>query len=175
MDTINERIARCIVITGLTKTAFAKRINLSQPHISKITLGDSVPSDRTILDICREFNISETWLRTGEGEMFTNTPETLAEKLSREYGLDNLGRQIMAAYLKLDEQDRLSVGRLIQNIIDERTAQASASAAETPANPPREMSDAELHAELDRQLAEEKKQVDGQSASGRGSSGTAAG
>lgn len=32
--------------------------------------GVSAPSDRTIADICREFNVNETWLRTGEGEMF---------------------------------------------------------------------------------------------------------
>ena len=29
-----------------------------------------MPSDRTILDICREFDVNEHWLRTGEGEMF---------------------------------------------------------------------------------------------------------
>lgn len=70
METINERIAMCIKKSGLTKTAFADRLNLSQPHISKITLGESAPSDRTIADICREFGVNETWLRTGEGEMF---------------------------------------------------------------------------------------------------------
>ena len=70
METINSRIAACIKASGLTKTAFAKRINLSQPHISKIALGESSPSDRTIFDICREFNVSEEWLRDGVGEMF---------------------------------------------------------------------------------------------------------
>lgn len=116
MEPINSRIAQCIVATGLTKTAFAKKINLSQPHISKIALGDSVPSDRTIADICREFDIDEAWLRTGEGEMFRRSPDTLAERLSRDYGLDDLGCQIMTAYLKLDENDRAAVGRLIQNL-----------------------------------------------------------
>lgn len=175
MDTINERIAHCIEISGLTKTAFAKRINLSQPHISKITLGDSIPSDRTIADICREFNVSEVWLRTGSGGMYTDTPETLAAKLSSEYGLDELGSQIMAAYLKLDEQDRLSVGRLIQNIINERTAPAFASSAEAITKSPQEMSDEQLHAELDRQIAEEKRQGESESGSGHTGSGAAAG
>lgn len=32
--------------------------------------GASRPSDRTIADICRVFNVSEAWLRDGEGEMF---------------------------------------------------------------------------------------------------------
>lgn len=69
MDNINSRIAACIEATGLTKTAFAERINVSQQHVSRISK-DGIPSDRTILDICREFNVNEQWLRTGEGEMF---------------------------------------------------------------------------------------------------------
>ena len=68
--TLGERISDIIKECGLTKTAFAKRINVSQPFVSQIIGGVSVPSDRTIADICREFNVNETWLRTGEGEMF---------------------------------------------------------------------------------------------------------
>lgn len=120
MSTINERIAQCIASIGITKTAFAQKINLSQPHMSKIALGRSAPTDRTIADICREFNVNEMWLKTGEGEMFNKPPETLADKLAKEYGLDELGRQILSAYLNLDENDRLAVGRLIQRIVDER-------------------------------------------------------
>lgn len=69
MDTMGARISALIKNLGLTKTDFAAKINLSQSHISKITLGDTVPSDRTILDICRVFDVSERWLRTGEGDM----------------------------------------------------------------------------------------------------------
>ena len=35
-----------------------------------IEKGQRIPSDRTISDICREFGVNETWLRTGAGEMF---------------------------------------------------------------------------------------------------------
>lgn len=69
MSSINQRIAVCIEDSGLTKTAFAKRINISQPHISNIVRGEVGVSDRTISDICREFGVSEVWLRTGEGPM----------------------------------------------------------------------------------------------------------
>ena len=34
-----------------------------------------MPSDRTISDICREFRVNETWLRTGEGEMRTSSTQ----------------------------------------------------------------------------------------------------
>ena len=70
MDNINTRICQIIFELGITKTAFAKRINVSAPFISQLCAGSSQPSDRTIYDICREFKVNERWLRTGEGEMF---------------------------------------------------------------------------------------------------------
>lgn len=56
--------------SGLNKTNFANAINISQPFLSQICLGAKTPSERTLLDICRTFNVSEDWLRTGKGEMF---------------------------------------------------------------------------------------------------------
>lgn len=70
MNTINERISECIKKSGLTKTAFGKRIGVSQSFVSQICSGASSPSSGTIKNICREFNISEDWLLTGEGEPF---------------------------------------------------------------------------------------------------------
>lgn len=69
MSAINDRISELLEDSGLTKTAFAQRINVSQQYISKLT-NAGTPSDRTILDICREFGVNETWLRTGEGEKY---------------------------------------------------------------------------------------------------------
>lgn len=68
MSTINERIAQVVAHSGLTKTAFGERLNVSQQYISKLC-ANGAPSDRTINDICREFHIDEVWLRTGDGDM----------------------------------------------------------------------------------------------------------
>lgn len=76
MDAINERIGKCIEALGIKKTHFANRLNVSQAFVSQLTKGASSPSDRTIADICREFNVNEIWLRTGEGEMFTQMSRT---------------------------------------------------------------------------------------------------
>ena len=179
MNSISERIAQCIDSSRLTKTAFAQRIGLTQAYISALSIGRKVPSDRTIADICREFNVNEKWLRTGEGEMFRKPPGTLADRLSKEYGLDELGRQIMAAYLKLDENDRLSVGRLIQNLLDEREmepAPAAISKTETTTPAPPAGTDTpvptdyetEARAEAEeyyREILEEKRRAAGGSAS----------
>ena len=69
MSTINERIGKILSCTGMTKTAFAERLSVSQQYISKVVKSGN-PSDMLIAAICHEFNVSEHWLRTGEGEMF---------------------------------------------------------------------------------------------------------
>lgn len=86
MSEINTRIAAVIQASGLTKTAFAERVKVSQQHISRLAK-DGTPSERTILDICREFNVSERWLRTGEGEMFV--------QLSREEEITKFAMEII--------------------------------------------------------------------------------
>lgn len=67
---MNERIKQLRASLGLTQVAFAERLKLSQNFVWMIETGNRVPSDRTIADICREFGVSETWLRTGVGEPY---------------------------------------------------------------------------------------------------------
>lgn len=69
MDTINQRIDFLIKELGFTKTKFAESLHVSPQFVSSLCSGAKQPSDRTIADICREYGVSETWLRTGEGEM----------------------------------------------------------------------------------------------------------
>ena len=54
----------------LTQQVFADKLGLKRNTVGGYEIGTVTPSDRTITDICREFNVNETWLRTGEGEMF---------------------------------------------------------------------------------------------------------
>lgn len=158
MEPISVRIARCIDASGLTKTSFAQKIGLTQAYVSALSIGRKSPSDRTIMDICREFNICETWLRTGEGEMFNKPPSTLSDKLAQEYGLDDFGRQIMAAYLELGESDRLAVGRLIHNIMNQVTPTEVVNAKKETASQVQPEPDlAQKIAELERQNQEKDK------------------
>lgn len=71
----------------LNQEEFAKKIGVSRNFISLVETGKRNLSDRTIADICRTFNINETWFRTGGGEMFTPSPDGALEALAREYEL----------------------------------------------------------------------------------------
>lgn len=118
METINDRISWCISDSGLTKTAFAEKLNVSQPFISKLASGASIPSDRTIADICREFNISEEWLRTGSGEPHIRRDEDEAfMQICEEINLsdDDLVKRIIRAYWALDESEKAVVRKLIDS------------------------------------------------------------
>lgn len=75
MNTINERIALLIKDIGISRSSFADRIRVSRPFVSELCSGAKQPSDRTIADICREFNVSLAWLETGDGEMYVQRTE----------------------------------------------------------------------------------------------------
>lgn len=120
MESINHRIALCIKDSGLTKTSFAERINVSQPFISRLANGDKIPSDRTIADICREFNVSEVWLRTGEGEMHIELPEDAEFDLIMteiQESDDDLIKSILKAYWGLPDTKKAAVRDWIDGII----------------------------------------------------------
>ena len=70
MDTINKQIAALIHAKGMNKSQFAESINVSPQFISAVCAGTKQPSDRTIADICRVYNVNEDWLRGGTGEPF---------------------------------------------------------------------------------------------------------
>ena len=84
MSTIGDRIAEIIESQKIKKVQFDARINVDQSYISKLTSGKKLPSVRTIADICREFGVSEEWLRNGRGDMFIKKTES--EELSEFFG-----------------------------------------------------------------------------------------
>lgn len=119
METINQRIAAVQKISGLTKTAFADRIKLTQQYVSKLVREGS-PSDRTIQDICEEFNVNETWLRTGAGDMFNEITrdEQIADFVGdvlREQD-DSFRRRFIAMLSRLDEDDWAALERMANDL-----------------------------------------------------------
>ena len=66
---MTERLKTVRKALHLTQQDMADRLGLKRNTIATYEIGKAQPSDRTIADICREFNINEAWLRTGEGAM----------------------------------------------------------------------------------------------------------
>lgn len=106
MSELNERISYIIEKLGMTKTAFAERLNVSQAFVSQLCSGIKQPSERTVMDICREFRVNYLWLTEGKGDMFTSTTESVVDELAEDYHLDDIDKKIIENYLQLDDNQR---------------------------------------------------------------------
>lgn len=117
---MNTRIEQIIVALNIKKVDFANRLGVSQPFVSELCSGRKVPSDRTISDICREFNVNETWLRTGEGEMFNQITQSeklaafLADITANEE--DSFKRQFVEVLADLEPEDWKFLERMARKL-----------------------------------------------------------
>ena len=68
---MNERIKKVRKELNLTQAQFAQRIGSTQNTLANYEIGRRNPSGSVINNICKEFNVNENWLRSGEGEMFS--------------------------------------------------------------------------------------------------------
>lgn len=69
-----QRLKEIRKTLGFNQTDFAKHLGITQTAYSMIENGNRPLADKYIKVICSTFNISENWLITGQGEMFTASP-----------------------------------------------------------------------------------------------------
>lgn len=79
--TYGERLRSLRKELGLTMEQFGDRVGVKKNTISRIEREANNLTDQMALAICREYGVSEEWLRDGIGEMFV--PVTQNEKIAR--------------------------------------------------------------------------------------------
>ena len=89
---MGERLKELRKTLGLTLESFGEKVGVGKSSISRLENGTNNLTEQMILDICREFDVNENWLRTGEGEMFI--------KLDREMEIARLTKDLL-----LEEED----------------------------------------------------------------------
>lgn len=77
---MNKRLRELRKSLKLTQQDFGSKIGLSNTSIGNIENGVINLTDRNISLICSTYNVNESWLRDGKGEMFN--PMTEDEELS---------------------------------------------------------------------------------------------
>ena len=117
---MQRRIKELRQTLKLTQQQLAEAVGLSRNYIALVETGSREPSDRTISDICRVYNVSEEWLRTGNGPMMavkTRREEIteLAERLNAEEP-DSALLQFAAALASLDQDDWDAVKRFLEKL-----------------------------------------------------------
>lgn len=82
--TQGERVKEIRKSLNLTLEKFGERLGVTKVAISNIENGNRSLTDQMQKSICREFNISEEWLRDGTGDMFVDLSRDL--QLARFFG-----------------------------------------------------------------------------------------
>lgn len=107
--TQGERIKEIRKSLNLTMEKFGGRLGVGRTAISNIENNNRNLTDQMAISICREFNVNETWLRTGEGDMFEpmSRGETIAQfagELMKDED-DSFRRRLIEALAQLDEKE----------------------------------------------------------------------
>lgn len=120
---MNSRIKKIRVANGMTQQEFADKLGIKRGTIANYELGRNEPIDAVITLICREFNINESWLRTGEGEMMR--PVSRDEEISSFMGdvmrgeSDDFRRRLVAVLAKLDASEWEILEKMALKLADE--------------------------------------------------------
>ena len=127
VNTTNTRIRKLRKTLDLTQQAFADRLNIKRNTVATYEAGKSNPSDAAINLICREFNVSEEWLRTGEGEMFRELSRD--QELANFFGdvlrgeSDDFRKRFISMLSRLDTTDWEALERMAEKLIAEARAE----------------------------------------------------
>lgn len=162
MSEINDRIKQVRKSKGLTMEQFGSRIGLGKSAVNKIEKGINGTTDQTVQSICREFGVSEAWLRAGDGPMLDDTSGSILDRLVAEYHLNDRKRAILTAFLKLSPADQDAILRYVDGVVAEISAQ--------PAAPDLDI-DAEVEAYRQELLAQKKAEADASVSAGSANAG----
>ena len=114
MNTINQRVKELRMKLGLSQDDFGNAIGLSKSGISNIENGARSVRESHIKLLCANFDVSESWLRTGE-----DVPEQDADFEAFENYLQTLGYRTEYDYDEVFEDE------IVENVVDGKVVNRS--------------------------------------------------
>nr|WP_317379425.1 helix-turn-helix transcriptional regulator [uncultured Faecalimonas sp.] len=121
---IGERIEILRKDLSMSRRVFGERLGVSESVIVNIEYDRLKRPDQkeTLYKlICKEFNVNEEWLRTGEGEMFAEVPvedEYFKAVTQISKSNDKLAMQAIIEYWKLDDVSKETLRNYIYKIAE---------------------------------------------------------
>lgn len=111
MIILNTRLKELRNHLGLSQKDFGSKIFLSQDHISSLEKGRRSITDRSIKNICNEFNVNEEWLRSGKGSMFQDITNDISAP-------DHI-KELLRKFSLLSEDDQKKMNIMLDAFISE--------------------------------------------------------
>ena len=119
---MNDRIKEIRIKAGLTQQEFSDRLGMPRSNIAGYEKGVRNPSSAVITAICREFGISETWLRTGEGQMHAarTRQEEIADMVNRALsGSDEFKAAVIRMICTRTEAELKALEKMLWDLVAE--------------------------------------------------------
>lgn len=101
-----ERVKEVRKELGLTLERFGERLGVTKQTVSRIENGVNNLTDQMQKAICREFNVSEEWLRDGVGSMFVEPDTFSLDDFAKSRGMTDLEKEIIKTYFEIDPDIR---------------------------------------------------------------------
>lgn len=107
---LNERIRHLRKdVLDMSQRQFADALGMAQTSISALESPGGGVSERFIKTVCTMFNVSENWLRTGEGPVYNEGEAFSLDRWAKEHGATELELEIVKVYFELDPGIRQAV------------------------------------------------------------------
>ena len=119
---MHERIKELRKALGLTQQEFAARINVGSSTVAGYETGIRIPTNAVISLICREFSVSEVWLRSGEGTMFVSLGRMaeITRRVAQMAGEDNpFKEKLILALLRIPPEKWHLIEKAAREILAE--------------------------------------------------------
>lgn len=105
----------------MTQNDFASKIDISRSNLGNIETGEVAVTDRVISAVCREFNVNESWIRAGNGDIFNPVDrdiqiETFIGNVLRDES-GNFKRRLISALCSLSEDEWEFLERKLREIV----------------------------------------------------------
>ncbi|MDR0947903.1 MAG: helix-turn-helix transcriptional regulator [Lachnospiraceae bacterium] len=115
---IGDRIKAIREEKKLSQASFGEKLSLERSAISLIERKLRNVTDRTIKDICREFNVNYIFLTTGEGEMFIDSDDDFFERIDRIMtGEDDARKNLFKSLVYSSDEDIAALNRILDRTI----------------------------------------------------------
>lgn len=104
--TQGERVKEIRKSLGLTLEKFGEKLGVTKTTISRIEKGVNNLTEQMTVSICREYDVNYDYLMYGEGNMFSDLPQTIIEELAAQFELSDFDKSIIEMYVSLPEDFR---------------------------------------------------------------------
>lgn len=102
----------------LSQASFGARLGVSRDVINNIENGRVELKELMIKSLCSLFSVNESWLRVGEGSMFTESDDSIFTSFAEKYNLTKAEQNVARYCLQLTSAQRAEILNHVVNVAE---------------------------------------------------------